>query len=308
MAGSKKHSSAKAKSASASGKDKVSRDYGESLVGSRIQVWWPMDRKFYKGVIESFGVSNKKHKVLYDDGDVENLNLNKERWAMIEEEDAEAEAEEISVQEESGNESSEATPEPKKAKTNGKPSGRGRRDEAVPKKKEKSKSKAKSGKKAEDSDGERERPKRGVKKAEKSNDDEKQIQKPGTERNGKMGGVGGKMVTAASRISGRFQKKENGAVKETSNSLKTSTKISESNNPTRKRRPASEAVSKDVKKPRTSSRRTRSNSTAYDDEEEMSAADDVQDNLSGGGDVEDNVSGGSDDEHSSDDDSKPIVP
>ncbi|KAG0530542.1 hypothetical protein BDA96_05G195600 [Sorghum bicolor] len=58
----------------------------ENLVGSRIKVWWPDDKMFYAGVVESFNASSKKHKVLYDDGDVEVLVLKKERWEFISEE------------------------------------------------------------------------------------------------------------------------------------------------------------------------------------------------------------------------------
>ncbi|CAL5031186.1 unnamed protein product [Urochloa decumbens] len=58
----------------------------ENLVGSRIKVWWPDDKKFYKGVVESFDTSSKKHKVAYDDGDIEVLMLKKEKWEFIAEE------------------------------------------------------------------------------------------------------------------------------------------------------------------------------------------------------------------------------
>jgi sister-chromatid-cohesion protein PDS5 len=58
-----------------------------NLVGERIKVWWPLDKKFYKGVVESYNSSKKKHTVLYDDGDVEVLNLAKEKWTLIESND-----------------------------------------------------------------------------------------------------------------------------------------------------------------------------------------------------------------------------
>ncbi|KAL5650079.1 hypothetical protein ACJX0J_040888, partial [Zea mays] len=58
----------------------------ENLIGSRIKVWWPDDKMFYAGVVESFDASSKKHKVSYDDGDVEVLMLKKERWEFISEE------------------------------------------------------------------------------------------------------------------------------------------------------------------------------------------------------------------------------
>ncbi|QCE16301.1 transcriptional regulator ATRX [Vigna unguiculata] len=69
-----------------SGKENESdvKDYGENLVGLRVKVWWPEDREFYKGVIHSFYSGKKKHKVLYDDGDEETLNLLKEKWKLIE--------------------------------------------------------------------------------------------------------------------------------------------------------------------------------------------------------------------------------
>uniref|UniRef100_A0A6V7QRS0 Sister chromatid cohesion protein PDS5 homolog A n=1 Tax=Ananas comosus var. bracteatus TaxID=296719 RepID=A0A6V7QRS0_ANACO len=43
----------------------------EEIVGSRIKVWWPLDKQFYEGII------------LYDDGDIEVLNLAKEKWEVI---------------------------------------------------------------------------------------------------------------------------------------------------------------------------------------------------------------------------------
>jgi hypothetical protein len=58
----------------------------ESLVGARVKVWWPDDKKFYKGVIDSYDSVSKKHKVSYDDGDVEVLLLRKEKWEFISEE------------------------------------------------------------------------------------------------------------------------------------------------------------------------------------------------------------------------------
>ncbi|CAL4968273.1 unnamed protein product [Urochloa decumbens] len=57
-----------------------------SLVGARIKVWWPDDEMFYKGVVESFDPGSKRHKVAYDDGDVEVLLLRDEKWDFISEE------------------------------------------------------------------------------------------------------------------------------------------------------------------------------------------------------------------------------
>ncbi|KAF0923989.1 hypothetical protein E2562_008339 [Oryza meyeriana var. granulata] len=57
-----------------------------SLVGARIQVWWPDDKKFYKGVVDSFDTASKRHKIAYDDGDVEVLLLRDEKWEFVSEE------------------------------------------------------------------------------------------------------------------------------------------------------------------------------------------------------------------------------
>ncbi|KAG6787874.1 hypothetical protein POTOM_003919 [Populus tomentosa] len=58
-------------------------DLSEQLVGSKIKVWWPMDKRFYEGVVDSYDPVKKKHKVLYADGDEEKLNLKRQRWELI---------------------------------------------------------------------------------------------------------------------------------------------------------------------------------------------------------------------------------
>ncbi|KAI4964167.1 hypothetical protein ZWY2020_006951 [Hordeum vulgare] len=56
----------------------------KDLVGRRIKVWWPLDKEFYPGVVKSYDSAKKLHTVLYDDGDIEQLNMAKEKWKMIE--------------------------------------------------------------------------------------------------------------------------------------------------------------------------------------------------------------------------------
>ncbi|XP_050894158.1 sister chromatid cohesion protein PDS5 homolog D [Lathyrus oleraceus] len=56
---------------------------GDSLVGKRIKVWWPLDKIYYEGVVETYDHVRGKHKILYDDGETEQLNLNKERWELL---------------------------------------------------------------------------------------------------------------------------------------------------------------------------------------------------------------------------------
>ncbi|ESQ27121.1 hypothetical protein EUTSA_v10018162mg [Eutrema salsugineum] len=70
-------------------KKKVSQEsdkngFGEDLVGKRVNIWWPLDKTFYEGVIESYCSRKKTHRVVYSDGDSEELNLIKERWELLE--------------------------------------------------------------------------------------------------------------------------------------------------------------------------------------------------------------------------------
>ncbi|KAL6584953.1 hypothetical protein OROMI_004242 [Orobanche minor] len=64
-------------------KSKRSRvSYGKELVNLRIQVWWPMDETFYTGTVTAFDPETKKHTILYDDEEIEILNLRKETWGL----------------------------------------------------------------------------------------------------------------------------------------------------------------------------------------------------------------------------------
>ena len=55
-------------------------DSSEIVVGVRIEVYWPMDTKFYSGAISSSNCSSGKHEVTYDEGDIEIFDFSKERW------------------------------------------------------------------------------------------------------------------------------------------------------------------------------------------------------------------------------------
>ncbi|KAK1419240.1 hypothetical protein QVD17_28403 [Tagetes erecta] len=59
--------------------------YDESLVGTKVKVWWPEDKMYYEGVVEKFYPAKKKHKVSYLDGDEETLNLRTQRWEILQE-------------------------------------------------------------------------------------------------------------------------------------------------------------------------------------------------------------------------------
>ncbi|XP_042425803.1 uncharacterized protein LOC122013618 [Zingiber officinale] len=95
------------------------KEVGKNLVGSKISVWWPMDKNeghelgdlakvnlhyyvslssiefkfasivplypsmFYNGVVDSYDNISRKHKITYIDGEVERLLLSKECWKLI---------------------------------------------------------------------------------------------------------------------------------------------------------------------------------------------------------------------------------
>ncbi|KAH6781962.1 hypothetical protein C2S52_001230 [Perilla frutescens var. hirtella] len=58
-------------------------DHGEGLVDLRIRVWWPMDEVFYAGTVKAFDPETKKHTIVYDDNEIEILNLSKEKWKPL---------------------------------------------------------------------------------------------------------------------------------------------------------------------------------------------------------------------------------
>lgn len=59
---------------------------GPSVVGKRIRVYWPLDRAWYEGRVNSFDKLSSKHLVRYDDGEEELLNLSVEKveWPVDE--------------------------------------------------------------------------------------------------------------------------------------------------------------------------------------------------------------------------------
>eukprot|EP00878_Enallax_costatus_P014342 GHUV01015002.1.p1 GENE.GHUV01015002.1~~GHUV01015002.1.p1 ORF type:complete len:1085 (+),score=444.50 GHUV01015002.1:267-3521(+) len=54
---------------------------GEGIVGRRIKVWWPKDVAWYEGTVVEF--EDGKHRVDYDDGDEEWLDLVQERHQLL---------------------------------------------------------------------------------------------------------------------------------------------------------------------------------------------------------------------------------
>ncbi|CAG9460883.1 unnamed protein product [Pedinophyceae sp. YPF-701] len=55
------------------------RRFGAEAVGCRVEVWWPEDEGWFAGTVESFDEASGRHRVAYDDGDVEHLFLPQER-------------------------------------------------------------------------------------------------------------------------------------------------------------------------------------------------------------------------------------
>ncbi|KAK3250252.1 hypothetical protein CYMTET_40351 [Cymbomonas tetramitiformis] len=54
----------------------------EVTVGTRLEVFWEDDAKFYPGVVKSFNEDGAAH-VVYDDGDEETLNLSEEKFNIL---------------------------------------------------------------------------------------------------------------------------------------------------------------------------------------------------------------------------------
>lgn len=112
-----KTSKAGSKRKQSPGEEKASdtKVYGAELVGSKIKVWWPADKTYYEGIVESFDPVKIKHKIVYIDGDVEILKLAKERWKLLDDDTPLDQGHASDA--ESPDESAE-TPKAKKGKTN----------------------------------------------------------------------------------------------------------------------------------------------------------------------------------------------
>ena len=61
---------------------KASREEGRAAVGRRVEVFWPEDQRWYGGLVTKYVAASGKHKIRYDDGEIERLALAKEefRW------------------------------------------------------------------------------------------------------------------------------------------------------------------------------------------------------------------------------------
>lgn len=71
-----------------------SRQHG-THIGRKLELYWSGDRCYYSGKITKYDPSTKKHEILYDDGEVELVSLEKEKFRWI---DGKVEANEKSVE------------------------------------------------------------------------------------------------------------------------------------------------------------------------------------------------------------------
>lgn len=60
----------------------IKRNDAGIIIGSRVKVFWPLDDDWYAGTVESFDRNRKRHRIVYDDGDEEWLELGRERFKI----------------------------------------------------------------------------------------------------------------------------------------------------------------------------------------------------------------------------------
>ncbi|GLJ39348.1 hypothetical protein SUGI_0803510 [Cryptomeria japonica] len=53
-----------------------------SCIGTRVRVWWPLDKSFYPGRIINYIPATQEHTILYDDGEKETLIMSNEKWEL----------------------------------------------------------------------------------------------------------------------------------------------------------------------------------------------------------------------------------
>ncbi|BBN02356.1 DNA mismatch repair protein MSH6 [Marchantia polymorpha subsp. ruderalis] len=70
------------------GNGRGSPNRGDSVVGMRLRVWWPLDRVWYPGRVKAFNTENGTHVIAYDDGEDEIVTLSKEKLDWLDENEA----------------------------------------------------------------------------------------------------------------------------------------------------------------------------------------------------------------------------
>lgn len=49
-------------------------------IGDTVEVYWPDDKCYYAGTIADYDNVSQQHRIIYDDGDIEQVTLSKEQW------------------------------------------------------------------------------------------------------------------------------------------------------------------------------------------------------------------------------------
>ena len=55
----------------------------ELQVGDKIEVYWPLDDQYYPGPVSDYSEATGKHRIAYDNGQVENLKMKEENWHIM---------------------------------------------------------------------------------------------------------------------------------------------------------------------------------------------------------------------------------
>lgn len=57
-----------------------------ATVGNSIEIYWPLDKEHYGAKVAAFNAVEHLYPLHYFDGEVEDINLTKERWRWIKKE------------------------------------------------------------------------------------------------------------------------------------------------------------------------------------------------------------------------------
>ena len=52
-------------------------------VGYKIELHWHLEDKCYPGSVSEYSENTGKHRINYDDGEIENLNMKNEIWCVL---------------------------------------------------------------------------------------------------------------------------------------------------------------------------------------------------------------------------------
>ena len=52
-------------------------------IGDKIEVCWPLDNQYYHLSVSDYSETTGKHRISYDDGQVENLKMKEENWRIL---------------------------------------------------------------------------------------------------------------------------------------------------------------------------------------------------------------------------------